>query len=229
MGYDQPDWQLFQSTVQPYVYQEVSSAPVGLQNYYIGPYRALFVNAFDSGNGEVWDMFLTFANDAARTQIVQQQAIILSTAVAFIGFVPVLAPYLTIGVSATVPAPGQNFHASVTPTLLDPPTLGRYLPRPLISVVGQTLNHNNFTDLFSLYITTGPARLTLRSTGYNVQYDLQAMASNGAWSSIARYWLPERNVAKQFDVTLPYQPVRLEVSNFEGFEQITFDARLEPI
>lgn len=229
MLFDQPDWQLFQSSSTPYIYNETSAAPLGKQNIYVGPWRTVLIDAGDSGNGEVWDMLLTWANDPLHAQIVQQVPIILSTGVGFAGFVPVLAPYLTVGVSATVTAPGQIFSGSILPMLLDPPTQGRYLPNVICSAVEQTMNHNNFSNIGPRYITAGPARLTLRSTGYNVTFDLQSMASNGVWSTEMRYQNPERNIPFQYEVTLPYKPVRVQVTNSEAFQQIVFDVRLEPI
>lgn len=229
MPFDQPDWQLYQSSAAPYIYQESSATPLGKQNIYVGPWRTAFVNASDSGNGDVWDLFLTWANDPLHAQIVQQVPIICGGGVAYAGFVPVLAPYLTVGVSNTVSAVGQSFTGSILPMLLDPPTQGRYLPRPICSAVEQTMNHNNFSNIGPLYISAGPARLTVRSTGYNVTFDLQSMASNGVWNTIERYQNPERNIAFQYEVTLPYNPVRVQVTNSEAFQQIVFDVRLEPL
>jgi hypothetical protein len=225
----QPDWQLFQSSSAPYLYSEFGAAPVGKSSVYVGPWRTLFVVANDAGNGDVWDMLLTFANDAAITQVVQQIPIILGTGVAFVGFVPVLGPYLRIGVTNTVVAVGGSFTGSVLPMLLDPPTQGRYLPRSIINNVEIAENHNNFADTLPSYITAGPARLTIRATGVNVQFDLQSMASNGIWSTFARHQPRERNVAISYDLTLPYNPIRLRVTNLETFRQIVYDARLEPI
>lgn len=226
---DQPDWQLYQSSAATFLYNETSATPAGIQNKYIGPYRTLFFNASDSGNGDVWDALFTFANDAARTQIVQQVPIILGTGFAFAGFIPVLAPYLTIGVSNTVPAAGQNFTGSVLPLLSDPPSMGRFLPRTMISTVEQNMNHANFANIGANFYSAGPARLTLRSTGHQVTYDLQVMASNGTWSTVKRYQTAERDHSQTFDVTLPYNPVRLQVTNNEPFQQITFDAVLETL
>lgn len=226
---DQPDWQLYQSSVSTFLYNEASAAPVGIQNKYIGPYRTLFFNANDSGNGDVWDALFTFANDAARTQIVQQIPVIIGTGFAFAGFIPALAPYLTIGVTNTVPAGGQLFTGSVLPLLSDPPTMGRFLPRTLISAVEQAMNHNNFSNIGATFYTAGPARLTLRSTGHMVTYDLQSMASNGVFSTDKRYQTAERDHTQSFEVTLPYKPVRLQVTNNEAFQQITFDATLETL
>lgn len=225
----QPDWQLYQSAVGPFLYNETSAAPLGLQNRYMGSWRSIFVNASDSGNGDVWDMLLTFANDAARTQIVRQIPIILGTGFAFAGFIPVLAPYLTIGVSNTVPAAGQNFSGSVLPLLADPPTMGRFLPNALISNLNQTLSHNNFTNSGAVYITSGPVRLTYRATSYLVRFDVQTMASNGVWGTIASFYPRDRLVGDQVQLTLPYQPVRVQVTNQEAFTQVQFDVRLEPI
>lgn len=225
---DQPDWQRFQSSNAPYLYNEFGAAPVGIQNVYVGPWRAMLLDAGDSGNGEVWDMLITWANDPARTQIVQQVPIILSNGVSFVGWVPVLAPYMTIGVSATVPAVGQSFTGSLLPTLLDPPTQGRYLPRPMISSQSQLLNHNNFANIGALYYSAGPARLTVRTTGYSTTFALQSQASNAAWSTFATYQTGLPNTTETFNVTLPYNPVRLQVTNTEPFQQITFDVRLEP-
>jgi len=225
---DQPDWQRFQSSNAPFLYNETSAAPVGKQNVYVGPWRAMLVDAADSGNGDVWDMLITWANDAARTQIVQQVAIILGTGFAFTGWVPVMAPYMTIGVTNTVPAGGQSFSGSLLPTLLDPPTVGRYLPRPLISNLNQLLNHNNFANSGASYITAGPARLTVRTTGYSTTFALQSMASNGTWSTFMTYQPGQPNTTVTYNVTLPYNPVRCQVTNFEPFQQITYDVRLEP-
>lgn len=225
---DQPDWQRFQSSNAPYLYNETSAAPVGKQNVYVGPWRAMLLDAGDSGNGEVWDMLITWANDAARTQIVQQVPIILSTGFSFVGWIPVMAPYMTVGVTATVPAAGQQFQGSLLPTLLDPPTQGRYLPRPMISTIGSALNHNNFANNGALYFTAGPARLTVRTTGYSTTFALQSMASNGTWSTFMTYQPGLPNTTVTYEVTLPYNPVRVQVLNSEAFQQITYDLRLEP-
>lgn len=223
----QPDWQRFQSSAATFIYNEAGPAPLGAQHLYVGPWRSLLVDASDSGNGEVWDMFLTWANDKAGTQIVQQVPIILSTGWAFVGFVPVLAPYLSIGVTATVTAPGQSFTCTMTPTLIDPPTLGRFLPRQIAGVYEQALNHNNFTNVGANMIHAGPARITLRTTGFLTTFDLQYMLSNGTWQPRNRYQTEDANLSQVFETTLPYNPVRIQVTNNEAFQQIKFDAAIE--
>lgn len=224
----QPDWQRYQSSMGPLLYTYNGSGVANSGILPVGPWRSWFMYAKDTHGAGVWTVSVSWYADAAGTFFITTNSFVVGNSVSRIGWLPMIAPYMRIQAFVSTPAGGDNLQLYTFPSLMESLVGGRYTASTYIRDYEASIAHGFTYSLSATYSMPGSALLTVRSNGYQVLYDMQRLGADGGWTSFYRFQNPEINAAEQYLVSLPDQPVRVQVENAEPYAVVTYDLTLAP-
>lgn len=228
MTADQPDWQSYQSSNGAALFRQSGGGPLSSGTVFTGPWRSVFLNATITGGTGTWRVRTQFSLDAANTQVVYTNDSIVGNGVPRIGWMAVVAQYVTITATLLVPSAGDTISVTVAPSLLDSPQASRIVTTAYLGTYETVLTKLTTFPFDAAYSMPGPAVLSLRSNQSSTVWDLKVLSSAGTFTNLFRYQIPQANLTKQYQLTLPDAPIRLQATNFEPHNDSTFDIALSP-
>jgi len=228
MAIDRPDWQTFQSSTGSALYRATGVSPLNSGTIYTGTWHSYFLNATITAGTGVWQVAVSFSLDAANTQVVYSTTSIVGNGARRIGWQSIEAPYMTIVATLLVATAGDQLSLNVVPSLLDSPQASRIVTSTYVQTYETVLTKLTSFPFDAAYSMPGPAVLTVRSNQIFMIYDLKAMNNAGAFVNVMRYQVMTANEARQYLLTLPDAPIRIQAANFEPHADATFDITLSP-
>jgi len=224
----QPDWQRYQSSTGPILWSVTNSGPTTSATMPVGPWRSWYMRATITGGTGLWAVDTKFTEDPAGTVVVSTNRTVIGNSVFRLGWLPVVAPYVTFTLTLLVASATDKITVFVVPSLLDPPQASRTITTPYVSLLEFNQSAGTFSDHDATFIMPGPARLEVRANMMPVFWDVQQLSDAGVWVVTDRYQPGQINVAQQWDILMPDRPVRVTVNAISKFAVITFDLSLSP-
>lgn len=175
-----------------------------------------------------WLIVADFYTDPAGANNIGSQSITITNGFGVDGWRPILGPYMKLSVLNFIAGIGELMSIDVLPSLMEGLVGPRGVPRPFINDYEQVMSHNQFADLLSNFVYGGPAILELRSTVWNLTFDLYTVDTSGLYTAVRRWGLDVVNEARQFHVLLPDVHTKIRVTNNAPHAQAVFDVNLVP-
>lgn len=225
----QPDWQLYQSSTGPILWSVTNGGPQVSATLPVGPWRSWYMKATITSGTGVWAVDTNFTEDAAGSISVASNRTVVGNSTFRLGWLPVVAPYITFGLSLLVASTSDRISVIVVPSLLDPPQASNVITSPYLFVFEGNQTHGTFTSHNASYIMPGPVILEARANLMPVYWDVQQMNDTGGWDTYHRYQPGQINVAQQWRLLLPDRPVRVNSTCVASAAAATYDLSLFPV
>lgn len=175
-----------------------------------------------------WLIVAKFFTDPAGAHQVGVQSITITNGFGIAGWRPILGPYMTLDVLNFVAGIGESMDVFILPSLIEGLVGARGVLTQFIANYEQVMSHNQFSDSNANYVYGGPAILELRSTIFNLTFDLYTVDTSGLYTAVRRWALDVVNEPRQFHVLLPDTHCKIRTTNNAPHSQAIFDVALYP-
>lgn len=209
----QPDWQRFASATGPKLFGTASTINGNSGVMYVGPWRSVFTDAFNTAGTGTYSLVYSWYEDAAGNINVHNDNVVIGNQLERIGWNTVYGPFLGIAWQHTVSAANDQLVLRAFGNMLDSVRGTLATPKQYLQASGTAVASGSTFTLNATYQMPGPATLTVDGTAGRMTYALQQMATDGTWSTFDLYRVSEAYATRTFDVVIPDAPVRLVVGN----------------
>lgn len=212
----QPDWQRYQTSAGPLIYNTGSNPSPAFQAAYMGSWRTYILNVLPQDAAALWALRLEWFEDAAQTQSVHAEQVMIGNNKQYIRQRPVLARYLTLSTAVVIPGTTNQLTVWLAPSLLDKFPNYELNNDVLISQINVTIPASTTTPFQLARNCGGMKKLAVWQTSALLRYNIRYFDGAGVLQYLAVLSFSTVNVINEYLFMSPETPVTVEVANTDG-------------
>lgn len=212
----QPDWQRYQTSAGPLIYTGSHNPANSFGATYVGSWRSLFLFVSIEDASALVRLNLNWWEDAAETQGLVENFIVVGNNTEYIKPIPVLARYLSMDTTVLIAGSTNNISMWIGPSLLEYYPYQYWSAQPLISQVNASIGAGATVSFHPNLLGGGRKKLTIWPANNSMRVNIRYFDNSGVLQYLAVLSLPTANVHQEYEFVAPEAPYSIDVTNLAG-------------